>query len=138
MAAPRGSFSRPFTRVEPTRVPKEPVLAVGWDVLVRAAGGSSDRVSLTDEDGVTALATVKPGVEVEITAWRPRRAGPALYRVRTKDGRKEGWVSATHLEHRPKPPVPKPVRSVTSVPGPGAKRVAAKTPKRPQKGARAR
>jgi hypothetical protein len=87
---------------------------------------------------VTVLATVKPGVEVEITAWRPRRAGPALYRVRTKDGGKEGWVSATHLEHRPKPPPPRTVRPAPPVPSPGVKRVTAKAPKRPRKGARAR
>lgn len=138
MAAPRGSFSRPFTRIEPTRVPKEPVLAVGWNVLVRCPTGAVDRVALTDEDGTATLATVKPGIEVEITAWRPRRAGPALYRVRTKDGTKEGWVSASSLERKPAPPPPKQARPAAPVTSPVAKRVTTKTPKRPQKGARAR
>src|SRR5262245_66636460 len=94
VVAPRGSFSQSFNRLEPSRVPKEPILAVGWRVVVRSQPGMVDGVILTDEDGTTRLATVRPGAEVEITAWRPRRAAPALYRVRTRDGRQEGWVSA--------------------------------------------
>jgi len=129
MAAPRGSFSPPFTRIEPARGPKEAVLPVGWHVVLRTPPGGGDRVTLTAEDGTTALATVKSGVEVEITAWRPRRAGPALYRVRTKGGGKEGWATASHLE--PLPPS-SPSRSSTPVASPAVKRAATKTPKRSQ------
>src|SRR5262245_20187541 len=104
MAAPRGSFSPPFTRIEPSRGTKEAVLPVGWHAVLRPPAAGVDRVTLTAEDGTTALATVKAGVEVEITAWRPRRAGPALYRVRTRTGGKEGWAVASSLERLPPSP----------------------------------
>jgi hypothetical protein len=140
MAAPPGSFSRPFTRTEPTRPSKEPVLAVGWNVLLRSATGSADRVELTDEDGTASVASLKPGIEVEITAWRPRRAGPALYRVRTVDGTKEGWVSASSLEQKPAPPPPKPLAAKAPAKVPAktaAKAPASKTPT-PAAGTRAK
>jgi hypothetical protein len=133
VVAPRGSFSQSFNRPEPSRVPKEPILAVGWSVLVRFQPGAVDGVALTDEDGTRRLATVEPGAEVEITAWRPRRAAPALYRVRTKDGSKEGWVSAASLERPPAPPPPQRVQPPKPVASPVAPRAAAKTPGRPRK-----
>jgi hypothetical protein len=107
MAEPRGSFSLPFTRIEPSRNPKEAVLAVGSHVIVRTPAAGADRITLTAEDG-TALAAVKAGAEVEITAWRPRRSGPALYHVRTRMGGKEGWTTAPSLERLP--PTPSPAR----------------------------
>ena len=108
MAAPRGFFSPPFhTRIEPSRVPKEAVLPVGSHVIVRPpAAGGGIAFTLTAEDGITVLAAVKPGAEVEIAAWRPRRSGPALYRVRTRTGGKEGWTTAWSLERLPPPPSP--------------------------------
>jgi hypothetical protein len=79
---------------------------------------------------------VKPGAEVEITAWRPRRSGPALYRVRTRTGGKEGWTTASSLERLPPPPTP--ARPAAPAPSPAGKRPAAKTTKRTRTGARAR
>jgi hypothetical protein len=138
MAAPRGSFSRPFPRVEPSHGPQEPVLAVGWRVILRRSSDGKDQVPLSDEDGITTLATVKAGSEVEITAWRPRRGNPALYRVRTANGSKEGWVSATGLERKPAPAVAKPSRAAAPAPSRAVKSVVRGTPKSPRKGARAR
>jgi len=94
-------------------------------------------VTLTAEDGTTALATVKAGIQVEITAWRPRRSGPALYRVRTKSGGKEGWAPASSLERLPPSPS-SPSRSLAPVASPAVKRAATKTPKRPRERVRAR
>ena len=136
MAAPRGSFSPPFTRIEPSRVPKEAVLPVGSHVIVRPPAAGGDSITLTAEDGITVLAAVKPGAEVEITAWRPRRSGPALYRVRTRTGGKEGWTTASSLERLPPPPSP--ARPAAPAPSPAGKRPAAKTTKRTRTGARAR
>jgi hypothetical protein len=75
---------------------------------VTAQGGGSDRVTLTDDGGTSALATISDGVEVEIVAWRPRR-GATRYRVVSKDGRFDGWVGAANLKPCPLPPPPKPV-----------------------------
>src|SRR4029077_7722610 len=149
MAAPRGSFSPPFTRIEPSRVPKEAVLPVGSHVIVRPPAAGGDRITLTAEDGTTALAAVKAGAEVEISAWRPRRSGPALYRVRTRTSGKEGWTTASSLERLPPPPSPAraaappppppwPARPAAPAPSPVGKRPAAKTTKRTRTGARAR
>ncbi len=133
MAAPRGSFSRPFSFSEPTRTSKEPVLSVGGRAIARASAEGGGKITLTDEDGNNALFTVSDRSEVEITAWRPRRASPALYRVRTVKSGKEGWVSATNLERIAPPPPPK--RPVAAAPpaAPVAKRAASPAPKRPSK-----
>jgi len=109
---------------------------VGWDVVVRSQPGMVDGVILTDEDGARRLATVEPGTEVEITAWRPRRAAPALYRVRTKDRSTEGWVSAASLERPPSPPPPQRVQPPKPVASRVAPRAAAKAPGRPRKRSR--
>jgi hypothetical protein len=137
MAAPRGSFSPPFTRMEPSRGPKEAVFSVGSHVIARPHGQGADRLTLTAEDGHTALATVKAGAEVEITAWRPRRSGPALYRVRGRSGGAEGWTTASSLERLPPPP-PSPSRAPAAVPTASAKRPVPKTAKRPRAAARTR
>src|SRR5262249_57961243 len=97
----RGSFSPPFKRVEPARLPKDGVIAVGCRAIVRRPPHGGDRVTLTTEDGRTALGTVQVGAEVEITAWRPRRSAPALYRVLNRSEGKEGWTSAACLESPP-------------------------------------
>ena len=146
MATPRGSFSRPFNVVEPSRTAKDPVLAVGWRAVVRATPDSAGRVTLTDEEGMTALHTVADRAEVEIMAWRPRRSGPALYRVRTtrggkeggKESGKEGWVSAANLERLPVSPPPKPPAKPAPSASPGPKRAATKAVKGSRKGSSAR
>ena len=134
MAAPRGSFSPLFTRIEPSREPKAAVLPVGCHAILRAPAGGANRVTLTTEDGTTALTTVTAGVEVEITAWRPRRSGPALYRVRTKTGGKEGWAAGPSLERLPPSPSSPPRNP--AVAGPVVKRAATKAPKRPRQSVR--
>ena len=136
MAASRGSFSPPFKRIEPSRGPKEAVLPVGSHVIARPSGAGA--VTLTAENGSTVLATVKAGVEFEITAWRPRRSGPALYRVRVRNGGKEGWTTAASLERLPPSPPPSPPRNASPVASPPAKRAAAKATKRAPSGARVR
>ena len=99
------------TPAQPLRDEKSrPVLGVGWRVLVTCAGGGSD-VTLTDERGTGALATVADGVEVEILAWRPRRGGDTRYRVVSMSGGVEGWVAASCLKAPPSP-----ARNVPSAP----------------------
>jgi len=107
MVVPRSPYSPQFMRAEASRGPKEAVLAIGSQAVLRAPAAGGDRVTLTTDDGTTALATVKAGAAVEITAWRPRRSGPALYRVRTRSSGKEGWTTASSLERGPVPPSPK-------------------------------
>ena len=109
MSLSRGPNSPPpFARIQPPPRPKEgPVLAVGGRALVTAQGSSSDRVTLTDDGGTSALATIPDGVEVEIVAWRPRR-GATRYRVVSPDGRFDGWVGAANLKACPAPPPPAP------------------------------
>ena len=71
MVVPRGSFSPPFKRVEPARLPKDGIMALGLRAIVRRPPDGDDRLTLTAEDGRTALGTVPADAEVEITAWRP-------------------------------------------------------------------
>jgi|SRR5262245_9358290 len=101
MAVPRGSFSPSFKRVEPARLRKDEVIAVGCRTIVRRPPHGGGRVTLTSEDGRTALGTVQVGAEVEITPWRPSRSAPALYRVLIRSEDKEGWTSAASLESPP-------------------------------------
>jgi hypothetical protein len=95
--------------------------------IVRSHGEGLGRVSLTDEDGTAGLGALADGVEVEVTAWRPRRGMGALYRVRPSRGGTEGWVSASNLEAVPRPrerPVPQapPAAPRTKASAPKAKR----------------
>jgi len=132
MAAPRGAFSRPFVQSPPSRPPGDGnVLAVGWRVLVASSAGRGHRVTLTDGDGTTALATLADGAEVEILAWRPRRSGATLYRVRPTAGGTEGWLSGASMKPRPALPVQK-VQSIAAARRqPPPQDVASKTVKRP-------
>jgi hypothetical protein len=134
MVAPRGSFSPPFTRLESSRGPKEAVLAIGSHAIVRPPGA----VTLTAENGSTVLASMKAGVEVEVTAWRPRRSGPALYRVRARNGGEEGWTTSASLERLPPPPSPSPPRKASPVASSLGERAAAKSANRTRSGARVR
>jgi hypothetical protein len=129
MVMPRSSYSPPFMRLEPSRGPKEAVLAIGSQAILRAPAAGGDRITLTADDGTTALATVKAGSAVEITAWRPRRSGPALYRVRARKSDKEGWTTASSLERAPVSPSPK-------ASAPVAKRVVAAKTVKPSRGGR--
>jgi hypothetical protein len=134
MVAPRGSFFPPFTRIESSRGPKEAVLPIGSRAIVRPLGA----VTLTAENGSTVLASMKAGVEVEITAWRPRRSGPALYRVRARNGGEEGWTTSASLERLPPPPSRSLPRNASPVASPPGERAAAKSAKRTRSGARVR
>lgn len=114
---PRGPNSPPFARMQPPPRPKEgPVLAVGGRAVVTSQAGGSDRVTLTDDNGTNALATLKDGVEVQVVAWRPRR-GATRYRVVSLDGRFEGWLGAASLKPCLPPPPPPPV-AVVAKPSP--------------------
>ena len=104
MSVPRGAGWHPFSHARASRPPNDgPVHAAGWRVLVTSPGGGSKRVTLTDSDATTALATVAAGVEVEILAWQPSAKG-TRYRVRSTDGGMEGWVGAASLKPRLRPP----------------------------------
>ena len=127
MPVPPSFTSRRFSH-EPSRPSKEVVLAVGGRAKVRSHGEGPPRVPVTDEDGTVTLDTLADGVEVEITAWRPRRSAGALYRVRTMAGGKEGWLNASSLEAVPRlreRPVPQPTSISTRT-----KASPAKTPRR--------
>jgi len=104
MSVPRGPGWHPFSHARASRSPNDgPVHAAGWRVLVTCPAGGSKRVTLTDSDATTALATVAVGVEVEILAWQPGAKG-TRYRVRSTDGGVEGWVGAASLKPRLRPP----------------------------------
>ena len=126
---PAPSFtSRRFVH-EPARQSKEAVLAVGMRAIVRTHGEGLGRVSLTDEDGTASLGNLADGVQVEVTAWRPRRGMGALYRVRPVQGGTEGWMSTSNLEavpvprERPAPQKPAPAAAPRAkAPAPKAKR----------------
>ena len=135
MAAPRGSFSPFNKRVEP-RIRKDGVIAVGCRAIVRRPPHGGDGVTLTTEDGRTALGTVQVGAEVEITAWRSRWSAPALYRVLIRSEGKEGWTSPSNLTSPP-PALPQPTTAVLPSSA-AAKRPAPKTSRARHKGARAR
>ncbi len=109
MPLPRGPRFPTFAgavRPQPTGKDRT-VLGVGSRVLVTSRSGGSGRVTLTDDNGTTALTTIATGVEVEILAWRPRRGGDTRYRVVLTTGGVEGWVGAESLRPHPPAPVPK-------------------------------
>src|SRR5262245_49543062 len=125
--------SRPptFGSVRPSPVPKDQaVLGVGWRVLVRCRNGGSDRVTLTDETGTSALSTVADGSEVEILAWRPHRGGDTRYRVVSTRGGVEGWLGGASLRARPPSP------SLTVAPPAAPPKTVTASPKRTRKRAR--
>lgn len=105
MPFPGGPSPHGFPRVRPSRSGVGgPVLAVGRRVVVTCPGGKSGRVTLMDHAGTTAQATVADGVEVEILAWQPYRAGGPRYRVLSKSGGVEGWLGAENLKAVSLPP----------------------------------
>src|SRR5262245_66020293 len=109
MPDPGRSYLPPFARMPPPRIPGDAiVLAVGSRGVVQA-DGSKGSVTLMSEDGLTQLATLPDGVEVEVVAWRPRRAGATMYCVRQTSGVAEGWITAVRLRPHPTPARPKTV-----------------------------
>ena len=108
MPDPGRPYLPAFARIPPPRIAGDAlVLCVGSRGVVRA-DGSKGSVTLMSEDGLTSLATLSDGVEVEIVAWRPRRAGGTMYCVRQTSGVAEGWVAAVSLRPHPIPARPKP------------------------------
>ena len=86
----------PFRGHSPVRV-RAAVFAVGRRVYVACSKDRAARVALTDDAGVSALANVTDGTEVEILAWRPLGSAGTRYRVRsTRDGL-EGWLAVGNL-----------------------------------------
>ncbi len=119
MPDPRRPSFPSFVRLQPARAAAGGlVLAVGSRGLLGT--GRSGSVSLTSDDGLTVVATLAAGVEVEIIAWRPRRNGSPSYYVRPTGGGPEGWLDAAKL--RPHV-VPRPVRKAPAA--------AATAPRRP-------
>ena len=117
MPDPGRPYLPAFARIPPPRMAGDAlVLCVGSRGVVRA-DGSKGSVTLMSEDGLTPLATLADGVEVEVVAWRPRRAGGTMYCVRQTSGVAEGWVAAVSLRPHPIPPRPKatPARPKTPV-----------------------
>jgi hypothetical protein len=111
MSFPRGLPARPFP--DAGRTPPAsagPILAVGRRFIVVVRDNGPRSVVLTDGDGTRTVATLKPGAEVEIVAWRPSRARVTRYRVRATAGEGEGWLVAASLQPatapRPRPSVP--------------------------------
>ncbi len=107
MSLPRGSRFSPFASVRLPTPKAPPPLGVGSRVTVTCLSDGSDRVTLTDDSGTSALATVAEGVEVEILAWRPRRGTDTRYRVVATNGGVEGWLGAKSLQRRLPPLAPK-------------------------------
>ena len=104
MSVPRGPGWHPFSHARASQPRGDgPVHAAGWRVVVTCPGGGSKRVTLTDSDATTTLATVAAGGEVEILAWQPNAKG-TRYRVRSMGSGVEGWVGAANLKPRLRPP----------------------------------
>jgi len=137
MSLPRGPRFPTFAGVRRPPTGKDrPILGVGWRVLVTAGGGSSKRVTLTDETGTSALGTVADGVEVEILAWRPRPGGDTRYRVFLRSGGLEGWLGAGSLRPRVTPAPAKPAApppAPAALPLPARVRTAAAAPPPPRR-----
>lgn len=130
MPFPRGSRFPTLPGAPPPTGPKAPpVLGVGWRVIVKSQGGEG-RVTLTDETGTSALATVEDGTEVEILAWRPHRGGDTRYRVVSTPGGVEGWLGGASLRARPPSP------SFTVAPAAAPPKTVTASPKRTRKRAR--
>ena len=103
------------------------ILSVGRRAYVNCRG----RVSLALDDGRNSPNSLADGAEVEILAWRPRRSGATLYRVRPTAGGTEGWLNGASMKPRPALPVQK-VQSIAAARRqPPPKDVASKTVKRP-------
>ena len=86
-------------RQTPASVGPSYVFGVGSHAFVAHQQGD---VSLDDGSGKVAVGELADGTEVEIIAWRPRRAS-TLYRVRATESRIEGWVSVTSLRRSREP-----------------------------------
>lgn len=113
MPFPRGSrFSSFPTTPSPGGTKAPPVLGVGWRVIVKSSSAGA-RVTLTDDSGVSAVATVPDGAEVEILAWRPHRGSDTRYRVVATGGGVEGWVGGTSLRRRVISPAPRTTAAAT-------------------------
>jgi len=90
-------FSRaPFRAPSPPRV-RTFVFAVGQRAYVAGSGDGLARVTLTDDAGKIALASLGDGAEVAILAWRPGVAGNTRYRLRATDTEAEGWLAVCEL-----------------------------------------
>jgi len=85
------------------------VFGIGSHAFVANQTGD---VSLDDGNGGASVATLADGVEVEIIAWRPRRAA-TLYHVRATESRVEGWLCVTSLRRTREPAESMPVAAVS-------------------------
>jgi len=110
---------RPLRAPAPVRIDAS-VFAVGRHVYVACTRGGSTRVTLTDDAGKMALATLSDGTEVTILAWRPGWAGSTLYRVRATATGLEGWLPVGNLRSTEAAisaaPTPAPAPAVPSAP----------------------
>ena len=105
------AFSQsPFVSRAPRLQPAESaeasyVFGIGSRAFVANQNGD---VSLDDGSGKTAVGELADGAEVEIIAWRPRRAA-TLYHVRATESRIEGWLCVTSLRRTRDPADSSPV-----------------------------
>ena len=90
------AFVPSFRRPPPRRF-KTPVFAVGSRMYVTCTERRQTRVTLTDDDGATSVASATDGAEVDIVAWRPNGSHGTRYRVRSFEGGFEGWLPALNL-----------------------------------------
>jgi hypothetical protein len=92
-----------------SRLPHPPrvVLAVGQRVFVHGASAGG-MVVLTDTNGVSPLAGLADGTEVEVLAWRPRGSAGTRYRVCDRVAGADGWLAADQLRVTAARPVSEP------------------------------
>ena len=136
MSFSRGPGFQAPARVPPFRAPKGPVLAVGSRALVSCPGAGARQAILTNDDLVTARATIPDGAEVEILAWHPNGANGTRYRVLSLRDGVEGWIGATSLKPRARPPVPEAARLPAPPVSIPPARTLSRGPVRPAAGAR--
>ena len=111
------AFSRGPTRPSSSGRSRGPVFAVGGRVYVARVADGQARVTLTDDLGKTAVATLDDGTEVTVLGWRPTGAGGARYEVRVTATGVEGWLGVSNLRGTPKappPPASQPAPSATN------------------------
>jgi hypothetical protein len=87
----------PSLRHPPPGRAKVSVFPVGSRVYIACAEGPRAGVTLTDEGGATAVASVTDGTEVDIVAWQPRGSRGTRYCVRSSREGFEGWLPAVNL-----------------------------------------
>jgi hypothetical protein len=102
MPFPQGPFAKSrIPRPRPETKDVSYVFGVGSLAFISEPGGKGP-VALSDQGGTVAVGHLEDGAQVEILAWRPRRAA-TLYCVQATESRIEGWLGVANLRKTREP-----------------------------------